>query len=155
MASRDLREAQRLFEDVAVGQRYEQTQHPTRERVLAYIALAGIVDADGRITDLERSRTFGLERPLVPSQMTFNIVTRLVSDWTGTLGRIAHVDISYRRPIFHDDVLRCAVLVTDVEGDGEYEDQPEGAVHLDLSIHNERAEDAVLGTAIVLMPRRG
>lgn len=145
---------QRYFEDVAVGDEFEQTQQPTREHVIAFIAAAGLSDGGGRFTDPEKAKAIGLPKPILPGPMSASMLTRLVTDWMGPLGRVLSLDVSFRRPVQHDDLLRCVALVTDVNGDGDFEGTGSGAVHLDVTLENDRGEKPVQGTAIVELPRR-
>jgi len=146
---------QRYFEDVSVGDEFEEFQQPTAEHVAAYIkASANSSVRDGRFTDAERARALGLDRPIVPGPMSASMLTRLVTDWMGPLGRIKSLDVSFRRPVQHDDRVRSVALVTDLIGDGDFEGSGIGAVHLDVTLENERGEKPVQGTAIVELPRR-
>lgn len=146
--------SQRYFEEIAIGEQFEETQQPTTEHVIAFINTTGLLAGDGRFTDAARARAGGLERPIVPGQMSASMLTRLVSDWMGPLGRVLSVDVSYRRPILHGDLLRCVALVTDLDGAGDFEGTGAGAVHLDVTLENERGEKPVQGTAVVVLPRR-
>ena len=147
--------AQRYFDDVAVGDDFEQWQCPTRERVMAFMNVTGMFDPDPRITDTGTARAAGLAGPVVPSALTFNMIARMVTDWIGPFGRIISLDVMYRRPVLHDDLVRCVASVMDVNGGGDYEGTDEGAVYLELLLENERREKAVQGTAVVVIPRRG
>ena len=48
--------AQRYFEDVNVGDQFEETQQPTHDHVVSFIAAAGLPDGGGRFTDPEIGR---------------------------------------------------------------------------------------------------
>lgn len=146
---------QRYFEEVAVGDEFEEWQQPTSPHVAAFTAISGALAGDGRFHDHAAARAAGLEKAIVPGPMSASMLTRLVTDWMGPLGRVLSLDVSYRRPAYHDDRLRCVALVTDVNGDGDYEGTGEGAVHLDVTMESERGDKPVQGTAIVVMPRRG
>ena len=150
----DPRATQRFFEDVAVGDRFEVPWQPDLAQVRAWIDLTGMFAEDRRVFDLEAARAGGLDRPIVPGPISVIMLERLVTDWMGPLGRIQNLTVSYRRAVLHDDLMRCIALVIDVHGDGDYEGTPEGAVSLDVSLENERGEKPVLGTAVVVMPRR-
>ncbi|MSQ30446.1 MAG: hypothetical protein EXR64_00235 [Dehalococcoidia bacterium] len=145
---------QRYLEDVSVGDMFEETQQPTHAQVVEFLDITGLFPGDARITDAETARAAGLEAAIVPGPMSASMLTRLVTDWMGPLGRVLSLDVSYRRAVWHDDRLRCVALVTDVNGDGDFEGTGEGAVHLDVTLENERGEKPVQGTAIVVMPRR-
>ena len=147
--------SQRYFEDIAVGDEFEETQQPTAEHVVAFIKAAGLPDGGGRFTDSVRAQALGLERAIVPGVMSASMLTRLVTDWMGPLGRVLSLDVSFRRPVQHEDRLRCVALVTDVNGEGDFEGTGSGAVHLDVTLENERGEKPVQGTAVVELPRRG
>ena len=145
---------QHYFDDISVGDEFEETQQPRLENVLAYIKTSRMLSGDGRFTDPERARAIGLEKPIVPGPMSASMLTRFVTDWMGPLGRVLSLDVSFRRPVQHDDLLRCVALVTDVNGEGDFEGTGTGAVHLDVTLENERGEKPVQGTAIVELPRR-
>ena len=78
--------------------------------------------------------------------MSMAMIMRLVTDWMGPLGRIMELDVSYRRPVLHDDKLRLLALVTDAETPPR--------VHLDLALENERGERPLQGTAVVELPTK-
>ena len=146
--------SQRYFEDVVVGELFEQTRQPTREQVIAFLDIPGMFDSDRRLVDLATARASGFGGPLVPGQMSTLMLTRLVTDWMGPLGRVLSLDVSYRRGVLHDDVLRCVALVTDVNGEGDYASTGEGAVHFEVALENQRGEKPVQGTAVAVIPRR-
>ena len=145
---------QRYFEDVSVGDEFEETQRPTHDHVVAFIAAAGLPDGGGRFTDPVRAKAAGLPAPIVPGPMSASMLTRLVTDWMGPLGRVLSLDVSFRRPVHHEDLLRCVALVTDVNGEGDFDGTGTGAVHLDVTLENDRGEKPVQGTAVVELPRR-
>lgn len=144
---------QRYFEDVELGDEFEEYQQPTAEHVMQFFGQSsrsgerGGDRGSGRFTDTTEARRQGLERPIVPGNMSMAMITRLVTDWMGPLGRIVELDVSYRRPVLHGDRLRSVALVTDAETSPR--------VHLDLSLENERGEQPLQGTAIVELPTRG
>lgn len=144
---------QRYFDDVELGDQFEEMQHPTAEHVRQFIGQSGRGARDqndegsGRFTDTATARSQGLERPIVPGNMSLAMITRLVTDWMGPLGHIVELDVSYRRPVLHGDQLRSVALVTDAETSPR--------VHLDLSLENERGERPLQGTAVVELPMRG
>lgn len=144
---------QRYFEDVELGDEFEEYQQPTAEHVMQFFGQTSRGGSDsndrgaGRFTDTTEARRQGLERPIVPGNMSMAMITRLVTDWMGPLGHIVELDVSYRRPVLHGDRLRTVALVTDAETSPR--------VHLDLSLENERGERPLQGTAIVELPTRG
>ncbi len=145
---------QRYFDDVEIGEEFEEAQHPTAEHVRQFMARSEQSGRDqsgdpvlGRFIDIDIARSHGLDRPIVPGNMSLAMITRLVTDWMGPLGHIVEIDVSYRRPILHGDRLRSVALVTDVEISPR--------VHLDLSLENERGERPLQGTAVVDLPVRG
>ena len=155
MTTGDPLAAQRYFDEVSVGDVFEQVQQPSHAQVVAFVNISGALASDGRFTNLEAARAAGLEKAIVPGPMSAVMLTRLVTDWMGPMGRVLSLDVSYRRSVLHDDVLRCVALVTDVNGDGDYEGTGEGEVRLDVALENDRGEKPVQGTAIAVMPRRG
>ncbi len=157
---------QRYFEDVEVGSEFEEFQQPTTEHVKAFMSSSmpsggggGSDRGRGRFSDAGEARRQGLERPIVPGTMSTAMITRIVTDWMGPLGRIVSLDVSFRRPVLHGDRLRCLAVVTDTGGDGEpgidgLEDAAPGIVRLDVTLENDRGEQPVQGTAEVELPRR-
>lgn len=154
----DPRASQRYFEDVRLGDEFEEWQQPTPEHVAAFVGtmrVPGSADepGGGRFTDPEAARRSGLERPLVPGPMSTAMITRLVTDWMGPLGRIVSLDVSFRRPVLHGDRVRCVALVT-AAGDEALEAVAPGIVSLEVSLEREGGEQPVQGTALVELPRR-
>lgn len=145
---------QRYYEDVAIGDEYEEYQQPTADHVAAFLSTDGNRGPNrmGRFTDASVARSEGLARPIVPGTMSTAMITRIVTDWMGPLGRIVSLDISFRRPVMHNDRLRCHALVTDAGADAP--DGEPGLVTLDVTLENERGEKPVQGTATVELPRR-
>ena len=148
---------QRYFEDVSLGDEFEEFQQPTAEHVLAFMSTSfrpgGNTAGQGRFSDPEEARRQGLERPIVPGTMSTAMITRIVTDWMGPLGRIVSLDVSFRRPVLHGDKVRCLSVVTDAGGDALEAAGP-GIVWLDVALENERGERPVQGTAAVELPRR-
>ena len=143
---------QRYFDDVNLGDEFEEMQEPTTEHVQQFLGQSarggtGGSPGSGRFTDTATARSQGLERPIVPGTMSMAMITRLVTDWMGPLGHIVELDVSYRRPVHHGDKLRSIALVTDAETSPR--------VHLDLALENERGERPLQGTAVVELPMRG
>lgn len=150
---------QRYFGEVRLGDEFEEPQQPTAEHVAAFFQTvhsrgASNVASDGRFSDPERARRMGLERPIVPGVMSTAMITRVVTDWMGPLGRIVSLDVSFRRPVLQGDRLRCLAVVTD-GGDGALDALSPGVVSLDVSLETEGGERPVQGTALVELPRRG
>lgn len=143
---------QRYFEEVNLGDEFEEVQQPTSEHVMQFLGQTGQGQRDGsdrgagRFTSTASARSQGLEKPIVPGTMSMAMITRLVTDWMGPLGHIVELDVSYRRPVLHDDQLRSLALVTDAE--------TAPRVHLDLLLENERGERPLQGTAVVTLPTR-
>ena len=146
---------QRYFEDVEVGAEFEDYQQPTSEHVTAFFASSTSrgFDSTGRFMDAAEARRQGLERPIVPGTMSTAMITRIVTDWMGPLGRIVSIDVSFRRPVLHGDRLRCIAVVTEA-GDDALEAGGPGIVRLDVALENDRGERPVQGTAVVELPRR-
>ena len=148
---------QRYFEDIDVGDEFTEEQQPTREHVEQFFNISRLDGrpsraeaGDGRFTSTESARELGLERPIVPGTMSMAMITRLVTDWMGPRGQLQFIDVSFRRPVQHDDRLQSQGLVTDTtEEDGR------GVLKLDIYLENERGERPLQGTAAVELPRRG
>jgi acyl dehydratase len=147
--------AQRYFEEVEIGEEYTQTQIPSRENVLEFLSTWSDPGDEirGRFTDQAGANKDGLQKPIVPGNMSASMITRLVTDWAGPLGRIVSLDISFRRPVQHDDQLTCLALVTERDDDLAEAGGP-AIVSIDVSFENERGEKPVQGTAQVELPRR-
>ena len=142
---------QRYLEDVEVGEELEHTERYDTERIERYFERAKAWGAaarqrDGRFTNLADARSNGLERPMVPGPMSQAMINRMLTDWMGPFGRLRTLDLSFRRPVLQNDVVRCVILVTDADEGG--------LVSLDVTLENESGERAVLGTATVELPRR-
>lgn len=149
---------QRHFEDVAVGDEFVEHQQPTADHVRDFLESgqgggAGRSNGGGRFSDAAEAKRQGLERPIVPGNMSAAMITRIVTNWMGPMGRMVSLDVSFRRPVLHNDSLRCIAVVTDA-GDDALEAGGPGIVRLDLALENERGERPVQGTAEVELPRR-
>jgi acyl dehydratase len=101
---------QRYFEDVDLGDEFAEEQQPTAEHVQQFFNIARLDGrpgrdelGDGRFTSTEGARQLGLERPIVPGTMSMAMITRLVTDWMGPRGKLQFIDVSFRRPVQHDD----------------------------------------------------
>ena len=142
------------FDDVELGDEFEDAWTATREQVLAYIgiesdALGTGGPGDGRFTDPEGAKKLGFERPIVPGAFSLSKLSKLVTDWAGMGGRVESLDVNFRRPVLHEDSVRVLGLVTDTEDrDGA------GIVKLDIYLENERGERPLQGVAVVELPRR-
>ncbi|MDP6607131.1 MAG: MaoC/PaaZ C-terminal domain-containing protein [Dehalococcoidia bacterium] len=152
---------QRYFEAVDIGDEYEQERTPTSEDVQTFLSLTGLGrpgsearsdgrrggPGDGRFESAEGAASVGLAAPILPGNMSFAMMSRLVTDWAGVGGHMLSLDVSFRRPVHHNDVLTLQVLVTDTVDD-------DAQVKLDIYMENERGERPVQGTALVELPRR-
>ncbi len=149
---------QRYFEDVEVGDEFVAHQQPTTEHVISFLnnghSGRRANAMSGRFTDPEVAKAQGFPKPLVPGVMSGAMLTRVVTDWMGPMGRIVSLDVSFRRPVLHDDHLRCIALVTDAGGEALELGGP-GLVSLDVTLENERGEKPLQGAAVVELPRRG
>jgi hypothetical protein len=145
---------QNYFDDVDLGDEFEDAWTPTMDQVLGYLGLEGDAlgsggPGDGRFTDPEGAKKLGFPKPIVPGAFSLSKLTKLVTDWVGTEGNVEFVDVNFRRPVLHDDALKVLGLVTDTE-DGE----GSGTVKLDIYLENERGERPLQGVAVVELPRR-
>jgi acyl dehydratase len=148
--------SQRYFEDVETGDEFEVHQHPTTEHVLEFLSSTTngrSPTGDGRFSSDADARRMGLERPIVPGTMSTAMITCIVTDWMGPLGHIVSLDVSFRRPVLHNDQLRCLATVIDA-GDDALEAGGPAVVKLDVVLENDRGERPVQGTAEVELPRR-
>ena len=145
---------QRYFEDVWPGDEYVEEHLPTTADVIEYLEVTrmgrgGAGNRDGRFTDPAGAARQGLARPIVPGAMSMALLTRLVTDWMGPLGRIRSIELSFRRAVLHDDPLQATALVTDAS-----DEDGEPTATLDVFFANGRGERPVQGTAVVVLPRR-
>lgn len=143
--------AQRYFEDVEIGDEFEEEEVPSTDDVNRFLTMRPGQGGggDGRFTDDERAKKLGLPGAIVPGAMSLSILSRIVTDWAGMEGRLRSLDVSFRRSVLHNDRLKLLTLVTDTS------EEPEGPrVKLDVYMENERGERPVQGTAVVELPRR-
>lgn len=146
---------QRYFEDVWPGDEYVEEHRPTTDDVVEYLQISGMRrggnsgNDGGRFTDSAGAQRQGLQRAIVPGAMSMALLTRIVTDWMGPLGHLRSIEVSFRRPVLHDDLLRATALVTDAA-----EENGDCTATLDVFLENERGERPVQGTAVVLLPRR-
>ena len=142
----------RYFDDVDLGDEFEDEWVATREQVLAYLDLepgGPGRNTPNRFTDSEAAHEIGFERPILPGTLSQARLIRFVTDWIGLEGRLESIDVTFRRAVMHEDRLRCLGLVTDTEpGEGE------GRVKLDVYLENERGERPLQGVAVVVLPAR-
>ena len=140
----------RYFEDAEPGDEFTDEWQPHLDEVKAYIGLEeGGLQTQKRFVDPEEATRLGFERPIVPGAMSMSRLARLVTDWMGFQGRLESIDVNFRRPVLHDDAIRCVGLVTDTT-DGE-----EGPrVKLDVHLENDRGERPLQGVAVVELPKR-
>ncbi len=149
--------SQRYFEDVQTGDEFEMFQQPTPEQVATFLAANSkrySPDGAGRFTNNAEARRHGLERPIVPGLMSTSMLTRMVTDWMGPMGRIRSLDVSFRRPVLHNDNLRCITTVIDTGDPDEIAAGATPIVKLDVVFENDRGERPVQGTAEVELPLR-
>lgn len=149
---------QRYFEDVAVGDEFVVLQQPTTVHVISFLnnghSGRPANAMNGRFTDPEVAKAQGFPKPIVPGVMSAAMMTRVVTDWMGSMGRIVSLDVSFRRPVMHDDELRCVALVTDRGGE-DFEPGGPGLISLDVTLENDRGEKPLQAAAVVELPRRG
>jgi acyl dehydratase len=135
---------QRYLDDVEPGDEIEERWQATPEAVRLYMTTrrgaAGGVEV---LFDDDEPRP-GFDRPIVPGPMSLAVLTRVVTDWMGPLGRLRSIDVDYRRPVYRDDRVRVIALVTDIDA----------TVKLDVYFENERGERPLQGVAVVDLPRR-
>jgi acyl dehydratase len=143
--------ATKHFEDVEIGDEFEEKQAPGKDDVLRFFKMTASArltsTGDNRFIDEEAGRRLGAEGPIIPGVMSFAMLSRLVTDWMGAEGHLDNLDISFRRPIGHGDALRLIALVTDT-------DEAAASVKLDVYMENPRGERPLQGTAVVTLPRK-
>lgn len=143
---------QRYFEDIDPGDEHSTQWQPNAESVQEYMSVAGrFTGGDGRFTDAEAAKKLGLPGAIAPGAFSLSVLSRVVNDWAGMLGRVGTVEVNFRRPVLHGDMLTAMALVTDVDDDAS--DPARGRVKLDVFLENERGERPVQGVAIVELPK--
>lgn len=145
---------QRYYEDVALGDEFEENHLPTTEQVTEYLQawMSSSGPVSGRFSNNDEAQRLGLARPIVPGNMSTAMINRTITNWMGPFGRILTLDVTFRRPVFHNDPLRCICVVTDA-ADDDVEGAP-AIVRLDVALENQDGERPVQGTAEVELPRR-
>lgn len=141
----------RIFSTVEVGDVFTDQYQPTGEHVATFFELtsAGTPRGQGgRFGDEAFARSEGLAKPIIPGTLSLGLMSRLVTTWMGSTGLVRKLDVSYRRPVQHDDELDAVCLVTEVKPEGEG-----GLVELDIYLENRRGERPLQGTATVLLPK--
>jgi len=144
---------QRYYEDVEPGDDLgPMERQPTAEQVAAYTNVWGVGAgaAGGRFSDAAAARRDGMDAPIVPGNMSLSFLSQLVTDWAAPLGVLRSLEVNFRRPVRHNEKLRCLGLVTDKE---VREGEP--SVILDVFIEDSRGDRPLQGTAIVVLPQRG
>lgn len=139
----------RIFTSVEVGEVFTEQYQPNGEDVDNFFALTN-PDAprgSGRFADEAFAKSEGLAKPIIPGSLSIGLLSRLVTTWMGPTGNIRKLDVSYRRPVLHDDEIDAVCLVTHIspEADG-------GVVELDIYLENRRGERPLQGTATVILP---
>lgn len=145
--------AQRFFDDVSTGDEYVEHHNPTTERVVEFMSSMND-ERGGRFTDTAAARAQGLHAAIVPGTMSTAMIYRTVTNYMGPLGRVVSLDISFRRPILHGDLLSCTAVVTDTTNTEEIAAGVTPVVTIDLLLNNDKDEKPVQGTAVIELPRR-
>lgn len=146
--------AQRFFEDVSMGDEYVEHHQPTTEHVIEFMTSMND-KREGRFTDTKEARAQGLHAAIVPGTMSTAMIHRTVTNWMGPMGRVVSLDISFRRPVLHGDLLKCHAVVTDTTDPAEVALGVVPVVTLDLVLEcEERGEKPVQGTAVIELPRK-
>jgi hypothetical protein len=139
-------------EDVEAGDEVGPLlKQPDLAQVQAFVAVwrGESAPSTSRFTDPEAARRDGLAGPILPGAMSMAFLAQLLTDWAGPGGRLASLDVNYRRPIQHDEELRCVGLITDTR-----EEEDETLVRLDVFIEDPRGDRPTQGVAEVVLPRR-
>jgi acyl dehydratase len=143
---------QRYYEDVEPGDDLgPMERQPTAEQVQAYTTVWGVGGgaAGGRFSDAAAARRDGMDAPIVPGNMSLAFLSQLVTDWAGPRGVLRSLEVNFRRPVRHNEELKCMGLVTDKEvRDGD------PSIILDVFIEDSRGDRPLQGTAIVTLPHR-
>ena len=76
-----------------------------------------------------------------------SFLAQLLTDWVGQEGRLAKLEVNFRRMVEPGDHLECKAVITDLSVlDGR------NLVVLDAFIENQRGERPIQGIAEVLLP---
>ena len=145
----------RYYEDVAVGDEYTEDHLPTTEQVEDYLKtwMSSSGPVANRFSNNDEAQRLGLARPIVPGNMSTAMINRTLTNWMGPFGRLVTLDVSYRRPVFHNDPLKCVCVVIDA-ADDDADPGQRAIVRIDVHLETEDGERPVQGTAEVELPRR-
>ncbi|MBM2825991.1 MAG: Acyl dehydratase [Dehalococcoidia bacterium] len=140
--------SQTYFEEVELGQEIGPlVKLPTREQVRDYVSLSEV--RLGRFTSDAAAQGEGLRGVIVPGNMSMSFLAQLLTDWVGQEGRLAKLEVNFRRMVEPGDRLECKAVVTDISvRDGR------NLVVLDAYIENQRGERPIQGIAEVLLPSK-
>lgn len=141
---------QRWFDDVGLGDEFEESWTAAPAQVEAFIAANMNQMRDDRFHSQAGAEAVGMRRPIVPGPMSLAVLTRLVTDWMGMDGVLRSLHANFRRPVEQGDALRALLLITDTIEENE----AAGVVRLDVYLENDRGERPVQGIAVVELPRR-
>ena len=88
----------------------------------------------------------GFRDPVVDPQMYGGFLARMLTEWISTNGRVRKLNMKYRTPAYLEDTLTCKgkVVKKHVEKNEKY-------VHCDLAVENQKGEQIVQGSAVLLM----
>jgi hypothetical protein len=135
------------FEDVELGD-----EVPALERRATPEAVRLFVDVARRknvklFTESEAARKVGSSKPIVPGDLAMAYITQALRKWAPE-ATIDVLDVIFRQPMSHMELLRAGGLVTDLG------DSSDGLVACDVFVIGERGERLLLGTAQLTMPSR-
>ena len=142
--------SQKHYEETELGDELGPlVKEPTREQIRDYVSLSEI--RLGRFTSEEAAQGEGLRGIIVPGNMSMSFLSQLLTDWAGMDGRLAKLEVNFRRMVEPGDRLdECKAVVTDMqEVDGQ------NVVTLDAFIENQKGERPIQGIAEVLLPSTG
>lgn len=142
--------AYRWFEDVGLGDEFEERWIAEPAQVAAYIAANMNEARDDRFHSQEGAEAVGMRRPIVPGPMSLAVLTKLVTDWMGIDGVLRSLHANFRRPVEQGDELRVLLLITDTDEMSS----SAGVVRMDVYLENDRGERPVQGIAVLELPRR-
>ena len=138
--------SQKHYEEVELGDELGPlVKEPTREQIRDYVSLSEI--RMGRFTSEEAAQGEGLRGIIVPGNMSMSFLSQLLTDWAGMDGKLAKLEVNFRRMVEPGDRLECKAVVTDMqEVDGQ------NVVTLDAFIENQKGERPIQGIAEVVLP---
>lgn len=145
---------QPFYDDVEPGDDIGPVERkPSRSQVRAFadigVGTVGRGSEGGRFRSDDDARAEGIPGAIVPGNMSMALLSQLLTDWAGPQGVLRKLELNFRRMVRPDETITLSGVVIDKdEVDGE------GQIKVDVAIDNPRGEKPVVGTAVVVLPKR-